>query len=169
MTTAPRAGVARPSALLTTTAYGAVVFSGLFSGFLLTVLVLEASLREANSAVYTQVRLVELDHLGALAGALLIPAILAVAVLTLGLFRSRRGGRWPALIAVVLLLAALAISVSISVPINTAQESWSVLAPPANWATVRDRWQLAHAARTAAATVAFLLLAAVPLRGRTGR
>jgi Domain of unknown function (DUF1772) len=168
MTTAPRDRAARSSPLPTTAAYGAVVFSGLFGGFLITVLVLEVSLREANSAVYTQVRLVELDHLGALAGVLLIPAVLAAAVLTQGLFRRRVGGRWPALVAVVLLLVALAISVSISVPINTAQQSWSVLAPPADWAAVRDRWQLAHVARTATATAAFLLLAAVPLRWRHG-
>jgi hypothetical protein len=79
----------------------------------------------------------------------------------------RRGsGRWLALIAVVLLLATLAISASISVPINTDQQSWSVLAPPGDWSTVRDRWQVAHVARTTTAALAFVLLlaAVVPLR-----
>jgi uncharacterized protein YciI/uncharacterized membrane protein len=147
-----------------TAAYGAALFTGLFAGFLLTVLVLEVSLRDTPAPVYTQVRLVELDHLGTLASALLAPAILAAAVLAQGLLRRRDGTRWLAAAAVLLLLAALVISVSINVPINTDQQTWTVAAPPANWAGMRDRWQLAHAARTAVATSAFLLLVAVPLR-----
>jgi uncharacterized membrane protein len=73
--------------------------------------------------------------------------------------------RWFVLGALVLLLGALLISVTISVPINAAQQHWSVLAPPADWAGVRDRWQLAHAARTTTTVLAFLLLiAATPRR-----
>jgi uncharacterized membrane protein len=164
MTITIRRRAARSSPLLMTATYAAVLFSGLFAGFLLTVLVLEVSLRGTSAAVYTQVRHVELDHLGALASTLLAPAILAAAVLTQGLLRRRDGGRWLAAAAVLLLLVALAVSVSINVPINTDQQRWTVLAPPANWAGMRDRWQLAHAARTAVATLAFVLLAAVPLR-----
>ncbi|MEU4468037.1 hypothetical protein AB0G20_30885 [Streptomyces sp. NPDC024017] len=40
-----------------------LVFTGLFAGFLTSVLVLELSLRGFDSTVYTQVRLVELDAL----------------------------------------------------------------------------------------------------------
>ena len=147
-----------------TATYCALLFSGLFAGFLLTVLILELSLRDAGADVYTQVRLVELEHLGGLATALLVPAVLATATLVFVLLRQPGGARWLVLAAVVLLLTALGISVSISVPINAAQASWSVLAPPGDWADVRDRWQVAHAARTAAAALAFLLLIAVPLR-----
>jgi len=156
----------RPTLLQTTSAFGAVLFSGLFAGFLTTVLVFEASLRGFGAAVYTQVRLIELEHLGDLATALLVPAILAAAALTLALIRRRGSGRWLALAAVLLLLATLAISASISVPINTDQKSWSVSAPPGDWSNVRDRWQLAHAARTTTAALAFVLLTAavVPLR-----
>ena len=147
-------------------AFAAVLFSGLFAGFLTTVLVLEESLRSSGAAVYTQVRLVELDHLDDLATALLPPATLAAATLTLALIRSRGSARWLTLAAVILLLATAAISVSINVPINTDQLNWSVLSPPHDWSNVRDRWQLAHATRTTAATLAFVLLTAavVPLR-----
>jgi hypothetical protein len=48
---------------------------GLFAGFLATVLVFEASLRGFGAAVYTQVRLIEVQHLDSLATALLLPAI----------------------------------------------------------------------------------------------
>ena len=145
-------------------AFAAVLFTGLFAGFLVTVMVLEASLREFGAAVYTQVRLIELQHLDDLATALLPPAIVAVVALGLASIRVRGNQRWLVLGSLVLLLAALLISVTISVPINTAQQHWSVLTPPADWASVRDRWQLAHAARTTTALLAFLLLIAVPLR-----
>ena len=52
-----------------------LLFSGLFAGFLLCVLVLENSLRGFDASVYTQVRLVELDRLDTLASVTLIPAI----------------------------------------------------------------------------------------------
>jgi len=140
------------------TAFVAVLFSGLFAGFLTTVLVVEATLRGYGSAVYTQVRLIELAHLDDLATALLLPAILTSVALAVAAFRRHGSSRWLPLTAVVLLLATLVISVSISVPINTAQASWSVVAPPADWSAVRDRWQLAHVARTTTSVLAFVLL-----------
>jgi hypothetical protein len=39
-----------------------------------------------------------------------------------------------------------------------------VLAPPQDWADVRDRWQIAHLARTIAAVCAFIVLAAAVSR-----
>jgi hypothetical protein len=67
------------------------------------------------------------------------------------------------------LLATLVISVSISVPINTAQLNWSVVAPPDDWSTVRDRWQLAHVVRTTTAVLAFVLLTVAVMRLRWSR
>jgi hypothetical protein len=153
----------RPGLLQKMSAFAAVLFSGLFAGFLTTVLVFETSLRGYGAAVYTQVRLIELQHLDDLATALLLPGILATAALTLASIRHRGSRRWLALTGLLLLMATLAISVSISVPINTAQQSWSVLAPPVDWSHVRDRWQLAHAARTTTAGLAFVLLTAVAM------
>jgi uncharacterized membrane protein len=155
--------------IVTPTAFVAVLFSGLFAGFLTTVLVFEASLRSYGATVYTQVRLIELAHLDDLATGLLVPAMLGSAALALALIRRRDGGRWLALTAVLLLLVTIVISVAISVPINTAQLSWSVVAPPADWSAVRDRWQLAHVVRTTTAVLAFVLLTATVLRLRWSR
>jgi Anthrone oxygenase len=166
---AARARSDRPTLVQTMSAFAAVLLSGLFAGFLTTVLVFEASLRGFGAAVYTQARLIELEHLDDLASALLVPAILASAALTLATIRRPGSGRWLTLTAVLLLLATLAISASISVPINTDQQDWSVLTPPSDWADVRDRWQLAHVARTTTAALAFVLLTAAlvsPQRSR---
>lgn len=154
----------------TSTASGlaAVLLSGLFAGFLTTVSVLEATLRSYGGGVYTQVRLIELQHLDDLAATLLLPAILTAAVLTVAMIR-QSGSRRAALIAataVALLVTSLLISLVISVPINIEQQGWQVSSPPGDWAAVRDRWQAAHLARTTTSVLAFVLLTAAvgPLR-----
>jgi hypothetical protein len=158
---------ARPTALSMVSAFVAVLFSGMFAGFLVTVMVVEATLRSYGAGVYTQVRLIELGHLDELATALLLPSILAAVVLTVTVIRRPGSGRWVALTAVAFLMVTLLISVLISVPINTDQLSWTVSNPPGDWSSVRDRWQLAHAARTTTAVLAFALLTAtVALRPR---
>ena len=173
MTTHPRlitsahsgtAEAGRSSSLQRASAYCAVLLSGLFAGFLVTVSVLEFSMRTEGPAVYTQVRLIELKHLDDLATALLIPALLTVSVLALSSFRRCAAGRWLAVAALLLLLTTLVTSVTISVPINTMQQAWSVATRPPTGPKSRDRWQLAHLTRTTTAVLAFLTLIALPLR-----
>ncbi len=59
---------------------------------------------------------------------------------------------------VCLLVLVFATSLAVNLPINGDQAGWSVQNPPADWASVRDRWQLAHLVRTAAALLAFASL-----------
>jgi uncharacterized membrane protein len=135
-----------------------LLFTGLFSGFLLAVLVLENSLRAYDSAIYTQMRMVELDSLDKLASATLIPAL--VSTLIIAVIRMRAGGndRWFGLAAVALLVVVFAVTLAVNLPINADQLDWSVQTPPSDWASVRDRWQIAHLIRTVAAVSAFGLL-----------
>ncbi|MFI5706907.1 anthrone oxygenase family protein [Kribbella sp. NPDC051620] len=131
-------------------------FAGLFAGFLLTVLVLEQSLRRFDAHVYTQVRQVELVQLDALASVTLLPAIITTAVLVL---RSRRA---TTIAALVLLAGVFALTLAVNLPINHDQTGWAIASPPADWADIRDRWQFAHLLRTVAAIGAFALLIGVP-------
>jgi uncharacterized membrane protein len=144
------------------TLFTGVLFSGLFAGFLFAVLILEASLRRFPASVYTQVRQVELAHLDDLATVLLPAALLATATLVVTIARPGRT-RWLALTALILLLATFIISTLVSVPINTDQQGWSVLAPPTDWARVRDTWQIAHLVRTTTAVCAFITLVAAAI------
>ena len=132
-----------------------LLFTGLFSGFLLCVLVLEKSLRGFDGSVYTQVRLVELDSLDKLASVTLIPAFVATVLVAI---RSRGSVRRVVLVAVGLLVVVFVTTFVVNLPINSDQLSWSVQQPPSDWASVRDRWQLAHLVRTVAAVVAFGVL-----------
>jgi uncharacterized membrane protein len=146
--------------------FAAVLFGGLFAGFLTAVLVLEASLRRFPASVYTQVRLVELVHLGDLATVLLPAALLATASLVVVTIARPGPTRWLALAALGLLLVTFFISALVNVPINTDQQSWSVLAPPTDWASVRDRWQVAHLVRTITAVSAFIALVVAAIAQR---
>jgi hypothetical protein len=132
-----------------------LLFSGVFAGFLVCVLVLENSLREFDAAVYTQTRLVELDSLDKLASATLIPAIITTVVLAI---RARGNDRRVVLVAIGLLVVVFATTFAINLPINSDQTAWSVQNPPSDWTSVRDRWQVAHLVRTVAAVLAFGLL-----------
>jgi uncharacterized membrane protein len=132
-----------------------LLFTGLFAGFLLAVLILELSLRKFDASVYAQVRLVELDSLDKLAVATLLPAMIATTAGIVPAVRARtRIPRLP-LAALILLILVFAVTLAVNLPINADQLSWNVQAPPADWASRRDQWQLAHALRTAAALAAF--------------
>ncbi|NUS94280.1 MAG: DUF1772 domain-containing protein [Nocardia sp.] len=144
--------------------FTARLLTGSFAGFLLGVLVLESSLRAADAATYTQVRTVELDRLDVLASVTLLPALCLAAALAVTAYRSHR--TWiPIAVAVALLAAVALVSVTVNLPINAQQATWLEHGIPADWSTVRDRWQTAHMVRTAAAMVAFGLLL-LPARPR---
>lgn len=146
-----------------TARFGSLLFGGLFAGFLVTVLVIELTLRDFGAAVYTQVRQVELVHLDDLASATLIPTLLAVVVLVVSTARQRDRSFWLSLTALALLATVFATSLAVNLPINHDQHAWSVQAPPVDWASVRDRWQTAHAVRTGAALLAFGCLSAAAI------
>jgi uncharacterized membrane protein len=144
-------------------------FAGIFAGFLVTVLALEATLRRFDASVYTQVRHVELIHLDDLASATLLPALLATVVLIAATIRSRGAAFWWSAVALLLLVTVLVTTLVVNLPINADQLGWAVPAPPADWAQVRDRWQLAHAVRTGAAVIAFACLVRAGSGRRPGR
>jgi hypothetical protein len=148
-----------------------LLFTGLFAGFLLGVLVLENSLRAYDGSVYTQVRKVELDSLDTLASVTLIPALVSTLVIAVLAIRARGNDRWLPVAALGLLLVVFATTLAINLPINGDQADWSVHAPPSDWADVRDRWQLAHLVRTVSAVLAFcsLAVAAIIRTVPTGR
>lgn len=143
------------------TRLASLLFAGLFAGFLTAVLVLELSLRSVDGTVYTQVRQVELDALDKLAAATLLPALIATAVLAYQTFRTST--RWSTVAALALLLFIFGLTLIVNLPINSDQLDWNALSPPTDWASVRDRWQIAHTIRTIAAVLAFAILALTTL------
>lgn len=144
-----------------------LLFTGLFAGFLVGILIFEVSLRGFGGSVYVQTQQITLIALPLLATVLLFPSIISTGILAA--LNARRWDRafWLALAALVLLVVTLVVTLTVNVPINLAEAGWSVQSPPADWAATRDRWQIGHAVRTAAALLAFatLAVAAVSSRG----
>jgi hypothetical protein len=61
--------------------------------------------------------------------------------------------------AVVAALGVIAISVSLSVPMNRQIAKWDIENPPADWARVRTRWMHVHLSRTVTSVCGFVLIA----------
>ncbi|MEV0204577.1 anthrone oxygenase family protein [Streptomyces sp. NPDC050788] len=146
--------------------YTALLGSGMLAGVALTVLFLELALRDLNGPEYVRVRQAEYAPFTWFIGVLLVPTFVAVLLLTLRA-RSERTAELPLLAwAFGLILVALVVSLVVNGPINVEQTDWSVTSPPGDWASVRDRWQIAHAVRTVALVLAFGCLSAAALDRR---
>ncbi|MFI5622769.1 anthrone oxygenase family protein [Nocardioides sp. NPDC051685] len=137
----------------------------MFAGFMVTVLVIELTLRGEGVRTYIVTRQVMLEWLDVLASVTLLPALAALAVLVVGALRWRGERVWPSAAALALLMIVLVISFTFNLPINADQRGWDAMSPPADWASIRDEWQWAHVARTALALTAFGLLC-LPFRKR---
>lgn len=168
-TTTARTVGRRPAAAMLTdaTRLTGLLASGILAGAVLAIWLLDVELGR-SATLFTQYRQATtgpltraLPPLGGLA------LLAAVASGVLG----RGRARLLALSAAACLLTGLIVTVVVHFPINNAILAWSPAAPPVDWQQVRDRWQLAHAARTLLSVAAFVLLAAgVPRRpGRTGQ
>jgi hypothetical protein len=130
------------------------------------VLELELALRSLDGAAYVRVRQAEFWYFNWFIGLVFVPTIVAVAMVVVQARRAHSAELRSAVIALVLLLLASVVTVVVNGPINVAQLSWSVQAPPAEWARVRDRWQIAHAVRTVAIAAALGYLSAATLGRR---
>lgn len=139
--------------LVTITRYASLSAGGVFTGLALTVLFVELAMRRLNGPDYVRMRQAEFDYFTWLTGAIGVVTLAAVILLVVVARRARSSALRPALIALVLVLAILAISVVVNGPINVEQLGWNPALSPPDWASVRDRWQIAHGVRTLAAVL----------------
>jgi uncharacterized membrane protein len=152
-----------PSRALAWVRWFNLLITGLFAGFVLLILVYEFSLRSVAAPVYAQAQQLEFIALPILAPSLLVPAVVTTAALVLLTVRRRDRSFWLTVVALILLLITLVITLAINVPLNSIEAGWDVLRPPADWASVRDRWEISHAVRTATAITAFAVLTSVAI------
>ncbi|GLZ05668.1 hypothetical protein Acsp03_31340 [Actinomadura sp. NBRC 104412] len=129
--------------------------AGLNAGVAVTVLFLELALRRLDGPEYVAVRQAEFGVFTSFVGAVFVPTFVAVAALAVQARRGRGPAPRPALVAFVLLSLSLLVTLAVNGPINVEQLGWNAAAPPADWADVRDLWQIAHAARTVMIVAAF--------------
>ena len=149
--------------LVKITRYVSLLGCGMLAGVAATVLVLELALRRLNGQQYVRVRQAEFAFFTPFIGAVLLPTLVAVAMLVVQARKMHSAMLRPAVMALALLLLALLVSLAVNGPINVEQLSWNMQAPPADWARIRDRWQIAHAVRTLASVIALGYLSAAVL------
>jgi hypothetical protein len=126
---------------------------GILVGIALTVLALELASRRLGGPEYVRLRQAEYVPFTVLIGAITIPTLVLVVLLVAKADKQDRG---PALIALALIAVAVVVTLVVNGPINLEQRTW--VSPPADWARIRDRWQLAHAIRTVALALALAAL-----------
>ena len=65
------------------------------------------------------------------------------------LYRLRqRASFYLILVGAALLVVALIITLNVNVPIDDAIAGWTVDTLPSDWTSIRNRWEVYHAART---------------------
>jgi undecaprenyl pyrophosphate phosphatase UppP len=139
---------------------------GILVGVALTVLVLEFALRSLDGPQYVVVRQAEYEYFSWFIGAIFVATLIAVITAVLQAYKADRSLLRPTLIALALILLAAVVTLVVNGPINVEQQGWNPQAPPTDWARIRDRWQVAHAVRTAALCLALGYLTARPRRER---
>jgi uncharacterized membrane protein len=120
--------------------------AGVFWG---TWLGLSRSMAELAPATFLEVGHTMIQNLGG-PMSLLIPATIVLNVVVSFLFFRQR--QMPAFAlataALVLLVASLAITLGINVPIDNDIARWTLTSLPADWQAVRDQWEWYHSLRT---------------------
>ncbi len=136
--------------------------AGLFFGLMFTFLVVIQRMLEPLSASEYARNMLNLIH-GA-DNPPLVPLVVVAGMMAplYALFRLRHAPRsmtwkltfWGWLVFVV---GVFAVTIILNVPINNQILSWNVQSPPADWQTLRDRWNALSYLRTPAAGLSFVL------------
>ncbi|MEY2422013.1 MAG: hypothetical protein QOI95_2080 [Acidimicrobiaceae bacterium] len=131
-----------------------VTLVALVSIFLGTLIAFTPVLRGLDAETYIRVQQPLTKHVTPIASGLGL--ISGVALVWIAVAYRRAGQRVPrSIVVAVLCLVGLGISsLLVNVPINSEVQKWSVSAPPSDWASVRDRWDLFHVLRTAMSSIA---------------
>jgi uncharacterized membrane protein len=97
-----------------------------------------------------------ISNLATVMAVLMVSAVLVGLVVVVLLFRSRSTvAAWLALAGLLLLIAVMAITLAVEVPIDNLIANWTEATLPSNWKEIRARWAAFHTLRT------FLSLGAV--------
>ena len=119
-----------------------------------------------SATVYTAVEIPKHQVFGPVMPWLMGLTLTAGLILLLLLRNPRTAAFALASISVLCIVVLITTTLLVNVPINAEMmTTWSVEAPPANWAQVRDQWNVFHSIRTVLAILAFgCQIAAVLMR-----
>jgi uncharacterized membrane protein len=110
---------------------------------------LSRSIASIRAETFLDIGHTMIGNLGGPMSLLMPAAIVSVGMVAALLYRrGRRMAAGLASLALVLLIAALAITLSVNVPIDGQIAGWTPGTLPADWQAIRDRWEFYHGLRT---------------------
>ncbi|MGH3089950.1 MAG: anthrone oxygenase family protein [Rubrobacteraceae bacterium] len=132
---------------------------GLLAGLLVGVLMVEIALLEVPASVYTAVEKPKHEVFEPIAIVYVLVVVSGIFILSMSRREFKTTTFVLTLVGMLCVIASVITTLLVNVPINAEiMDAWSVENPPANWAEVRDRWNLFHAIRTVSMVVAFFCL-----------
>lgn len=136
---------------------------------------LSRSIASIRPEVFLDIGQTMIGNLGRPMSLLMPAALLSSLVLLVLLFRQgTRAAFSLALAGVLLMVAALVITLAVNVPIDNLIKGWTATTLPAGWTDTRDRWEFYHGLRTFASICSVCCVVAsalcqVPSRAAEGR
>jgi uncharacterized membrane protein len=125
---------------------------------------LSRSIAAITPATFLEVGRIMIANLGGPMSVLIPTAVLSGTYHTVILFRRRETRSFIfAITALVLLVLALIITLAVNVPIDRQIQSWTTVTLPADWTSIRDRWEFYHGLRTIISLLALACLFASTL------
>jgi uncharacterized membrane protein len=120
---------------------------------------LSRSMVSLTTPTFLEVGHTMIGNLGGPMSVLMPSAVLSGIIVCTVLFRrghTRSGAL--ALVSMLLLLSAMAITLTVNVPIDRRIQTWTTGTVPSDWMATRDRWEYYHGLRTLISVLAFALL-----------
>jgi uncharacterized membrane protein len=120
---------------------------------------LSRSMVSLTTPTFLEVGHTMIGNLGGPMSVLMPSAVLSGIIVCTVLFRrghTRSGGL--ALVSMLLLLSAMAITLTVNVPIDRRIQTWTTVTVPSDWMATRDRWEYYHGLRTLISVLAFACL-----------
>jgi anthrone oxygenase-like protein len=132
---------------------------------------LSRSMSSITPSTFLEVGHTMIDNLGGAMAVLMPMTLISALPVLFMLYRLHRRASFSLIIVgVALLVVALVITLSVNVPIDYAINRWTVDTLPSDWTSIRNRWEVYHAARTFVSLAGFgSALAAVLWSGALGK
>lgn len=87
---------------------------------------------------------------------IIMPSCILFLLLTTMFHQQKKSlGMYLSLFSLLLMIVTLLITLIVLVPIDNQIKIWTAHSPPAEWESIRDRWQFFHAARTITSIASF--------------
>jgi hypothetical protein len=96
-----------------------------------------------------------ISNLATVMRVLMISAAVVGLLVVVLLFRRRStAAGWPALVGLLLMVAVVAVTLSVEVPIDNKIKTWTTATLPSDWQDIRARWAAFHTLRTSVSLAA---------------